>query len=230
MRFIQTAFALAVCSGPAALFAQASAGAEDIRDIREPIFDPAPWWELVLPYALGALGALVLALAGRALWRWLHRPRNPMQRALARIDAARRLASEGQVARFADELSEALRSYVEERFEVHAPRQTTEELLGRLATDEGSVLRAHREELATFLRICDEAKFGGYEIAGQAMDALAAAARDFVAQTYEAARENPSAAGPTEAGGAPLSTPTAAGAARANTGHVSDVGRAEEAA
>ncbi len=241
MKNVYTSWALAAVSWPLGVLAQAVPGGapavpEDIRDIRDPIFDPAPWWEVAMPYALGAAGALALYFVSRLAWRWLHRPRNPMRRALDRIDSARGLASQGQVAAFADELSDALRAYIEERFEVHAPRQTTDELLVELAADDGSPLRKHRHELGAFLRICDEAKFGGYEIESQAMDALAAAARDFVTQTYRATDEQaaaaPAAPASGAAGDAPVapSTISSPGAGRANTSGATSAARSEEAA
>lgn len=240
MNRLHTALTMVAGSWPAAALAQAAPTAapvvvEDIRDVREPIFDPAPWWEVAMPYALGALGALALYFVVRYVWRFLHRPRNPMQRALARIDNARRLAREGQVAAFADELSEALRAYIEERFEVHAPRKTTDELLTELVADEASVLRAYRDELGAFLRICDEAKFGGYEIEAQAMDALAAAARDFVTETYrvkdEKAAGEAAAGDPAAAGAAtPSSNSSVPGEIRAPIAGATGAARSEEAA
>ncbi|MCA9610491.1 MAG: DUF4381 family protein [Myxococcales bacterium] len=150
---------------------------EDIHDIRGPLFDPTPLWLGIASLVLGAIAFATLAwLALRAI-RWLRRPRTPRAIALARIDAARRLVDPRA---FAVEVSEAIREYVEARFGVHAPQQTTEELLVALAEDERSPLAPYQVPLTAFLAECDRAKFGGHTLDGTDREALAETARELV--------------------------------------------------
>lgn len=158
---------------------------DDIRDIRGPMFEPAPFWAGLEGWAVAALALVAAAVAGWLVYRWLHRPKDARAVALARIDRARALADRGAAKALAVELSEAVRGYLEARFEVHAPQRTTEELLAELAADPDSPLAAHREALAEFLGACDGAKFGGFEYGLELLDSMHGAARALVERTWE---------------------------------------------
>jgi hypothetical protein len=113
-------------------------------------------------------GALLLALLVQALRRWRRhaaipfpafvspphvRARDRLRRALDAIHDARR---------FCTEVSDTLRSYLEERFELHAPDRTTEEFLDELQTSPLLSL-AQKQALGEFLARCDLVKFARYE-------------------------------------------------------------------
>ncbi len=125
--------------------------------------DPLLWPWLLL------WGALLLAL-GLVVWsrrRSLRPlpppppPAPPHSRALAALDSllADRLPESGRVEPFFVRLSEIARHYVEGRFGVRAPEQTTEEFLVELGTGVTGGLGPQRGLLRSFLERADLVKF-----------------------------------------------------------------------
>lgn len=122
------------------------------------------WW---------ALGAAILLLAAAGLLLRLTRgstepapappPLPPDRRALDALDALLReeLPERGLVAPFFTRLSAIARLYVEERFGLRAPEQTTEEFLVELSrrADLPSLTADHRALLREFLTRADLVKF-----------------------------------------------------------------------
>ncbi|MGA2246500.1 MAG: hypothetical protein ABSH48_16010 [Verrucomicrobiota bacterium] len=141
----------------------ASAG-PDIRDIKPPIEISTGaawlWWGLML------VGLMIAALM---LWRWLRnrklsvvlpppvpahvRARQKLQEALSLL---------GQPKPFVITVSDTARTYLEERFNFHAPERTTEEFLRELAGTP-LLLPDQKESLGGFLESCDLVKFAKYE-------------------------------------------------------------------
>ncbi len=126
---------------------------------------PLPWF----------LGAGLLAAALLLVW-WIRRGRAaaavppppvyvpPHERALRALGALldQRLPQQGAVEPYFVQLSEILRRYLEDRFGLRAPEQTTEEFLAQVtSTAEGrrAVDEAHRELLRDFLTRADLVKF-----------------------------------------------------------------------
>ena len=139
---------------------------------------------------LGRIAAA--ALLGALLWLgwWLWRRRKPKtaladsiapdERARTRLDAALALLDHPE--RFCTAVSEITRAYLEDRFGLKAPDQTTEEFLADLPKN--AVLdERHKESLAGFLTGCDLVKFAKFEPARTDLEALHAAALDLVLQT-----------------------------------------------
>lgn len=82
------------------------------------------------------------------------------------------------------EVSGVLRRYIEARFAVHAPSQTTEEfLLALRADDAGAVLGDQRERLTEFLTACDLATYAGVRPGRQGLLDLLGSAEAFVEDT-----------------------------------------------
>jgi len=169
----------------AAALAPAAAGARpDIRDIRGPIEIPTVW-----PTVLMIAGAAALAVLLGVLIYWLVRRmrkariKTPAEIALQRLERARALAREGQAMKLADELSDAVREYIQARFELRAPHRTTEEFLHELLSARQSPVAAHREALGEFLGACDLAKFARFTIDVEHMNAMLDAAESFVRTT-----------------------------------------------
>lgn len=136
----------------------------------EPLGPPWNPWRAWWVWALAGLG-LALALFGGvfAYRRWRYRPRvrppkPPWEVAYDRLRALdeKRLPEAGQYGLFYIQLSAILRAYVEDRFHLHAPEQTTEEFLEEAARS-GAVNDAHQQLLAEFLRHCDRVKFARLE-------------------------------------------------------------------
>jgi hypothetical protein len=162
---------------------------EDIHDIRGPIAIPY-WW---LRPALVA-GALALLLLGLATYRLLRRRagvrgRSAAELALERIEQARALVGSGRAAEFSEQLSNAVRAYVEARFGLRAAHKTTEEFLQDLLASRSSPIAGHGQALDEFLSWCDLAKFARFSLSAEQMDGMTAAARRFVETTEAAAHE-----------------------------------------
>ena len=179
----------------------AGAQTEDIRDIRGPkgIF---PTWLLL---ALAA-GAALLALAGYGLWRWQRRRRvrklQLFEIVLQRLEDIRPLMVPSSVREFSIAISDIVRRYIEDGFDITATHRTTEEFLRDLLGSSNVVLAAHRNLLADFLHQCDMAKFAGVGLSMRIMESLHQSARSFV---IESSKPLP-AAKPEEAHGSLSST------------------------
>lgn len=158
----------------------------ELRDISEPVDVPAPWWWWVL----GAAG--VAAALTAALW-WLRRRRaaravprvvTPDEAALAALDAlaAGGLPGAAEVKAFYLRLSDIVRRYVEERFGLRAPGQTTEEFLAAMAASP-AIRASHQRLLRGFLEQADMVKFAKFAPGKEEIGASLDAARRFVRQT-----------------------------------------------
>ena len=81
-------------------------------------------------------------------------------------------------------VSTILRRYVELRFGLRAPEQTTEEfLVSALAI--GGLIAAHRDLLGTFLQHCDLVKFARHRPTPGAMEETFESAKTFVEHTAD---------------------------------------------
>jgi len=136
----------------------------DIRDIKPPIEISASstwlWWVVIL---------LAVAVAALLLWHWMKlrklnvvlpppvpahvRAKQKLQQALALL---------AQPKPFVIAVSDTARTYLEERFNFHAPERTTEEFLRELAGTK-LLLPDQKESLGNFLASCDLVKFAKYE-------------------------------------------------------------------
>ena len=172
-----------------------SAEAQDIRDIRDPIpLGPNLLW---LWITLG-----ILALAALAWWR-SKRPKPPPinlallipphRRAKERLRGATELISDPYA--FCSLVSDVIRLYLEERFNLHAPDRTTEEFLAELR--EGSQLKEdHKALLENFLTKCDLVKFARIEPSEPELRDLLDAATRLIDETYETPTPTPTVATP----------------------------------
>jgi hypothetical protein len=136
-----------------------------------PVFQDAPKPLIYIPngWAWVVWTAVILALLAAAYfaWRWWRKkpaivtPPVPAHvRARRRLEQA--LAQIGEPKLFSILVSDAIRDYLEERFNFHAPDRTTDEFLIEL---QGSLLltRAQKSSLGEFLASCDLIKFAKYE-------------------------------------------------------------------
>jgi hypothetical protein len=136
----------------------------DIRDIKPPI-EISSGWEWLWWLAI----VVVAAVAALLLWRWLkHRKLNvaPPPPIPAHIRAKQKLqqalALITQPKPFVIAVSDTARTYLEERFNFHAPERTTEEFLRELAGTK-LLLPDQKASLGDFLASCDLVKFAKYE-------------------------------------------------------------------
>jgi hypothetical protein len=159
-----------------------NSSAPDIHDIRAPYLIPADWRVAVL---IGTAVLLLLALLWVG-WRGL-RNRHPqltlLQRTLQQLEATRSLMAAGDARAFAVAVSDVVRGYVEERFQVLATQRTTAEFLRDCLSQMGSALQIHEQSLGEFLRFCDLAKFARWSLNGPEMQGMLASAQHFVETT-----------------------------------------------
>lgn len=186
----------AAALGQAATLGQAAAAADDIRDIRGPRF-VWPWW--LLPAIV--VGAVLLAGLGLLAWRWWRRRRRPrallpFEVALERLEAIRPLMQPASAREFSTAVSDIVRGYIEQRFDVIATHRTTEEFLRDLLDSSQASLVGHRARLSEFLHQCDLVKFAGISLTPQNMESLHASARAFVLETAKPDPEPPTPAAP----------------------------------
>ncbi len=158
----------------------------DLRDISAPVDIPVPrwWWGT----ATMALAALLAALAWwrrrRIAARSIPRVVPPHESALAALAALLEAGLPGPegIEDFFLRLSDIVRRYVEDRFGVRAPEQTTEEFLTAMA-DESAVAAEHQRLLRSFLEEADLVKFARLVPGREAVEGAVEAARNFVRQT-----------------------------------------------
>ena len=164
--------------------AQTVATTNDIRPIKAPVAVPDPWtwvfWTAGVLLALGLLVAILLLLLKRQKQRAFVPPLPPHARARMKLEAALLLIHEPRA--FAIAVSDAVRVYLEERFQLRAPERTTEEFLRDL--QKTSALTApQKESLSAFLDQCDLMKFARFEPTEAALRELHESALRLVHET-----------------------------------------------
>ena len=158
--------------------------AEDIRDIRGPKYLLPDWlWSALLG------GAVLLALSIYGLWRWRRsraaRVLLPYEIALQRLEEIAALMSPARAREFSIAVSDIIRLYIEQRFNVTATRRTTEEFLRDLLDSSDAALARHQGLLGEFLHQCDFVKFAALSLTQQNMESLRQSARAFVLATVD---------------------------------------------
>ena len=148
-----------------------------------------PVWLTIL---LGIIAGLCLLAA---LWWWYRRRTRPAEAPsprpahLVALEALRLLQRDnlimtGRIDEFYVRLSAILRRYVEWRFGLRAPEQTTEEFLAAAHTT-GALIVAHRDLLGTFLQQCDLVKFARHQPTPDDMQRAWDSAKNFVEHTAD---------------------------------------------
>lgn len=160
-----------------------------LRDIHPPL--PLPEER---SYALLIAGVLIVFLVLAALF-WFFRLRKKKvllpfahETALADLLRARSLMTPEQALRYADELSDILRRYIEARFRIRSTRQTTKEFFSCLAGNPArteTLLKEHGDSLKECLGQCDMAKFALCTPDRSSMEKMEHAVQDFIESTRE---------------------------------------------
>lgn len=176
-----------VTNAPAA---DPGSGTNDIHPLKPALEIPSGWewlWWL--------LGIMACAIAAFYLWRYLKRRaaqkvkdevvlEPPHLKAKRRMEAALQLLSDPKA--FCTEVSDALRMYLEERFQLRAPERTTEEFLNDLRRTD-TLNASQKLSLAAFLEECDLVKFARMEPTEEALRRLLESALRLVEETaYDA--------------------------------------------
>lgn len=170
--------------GPTGLSAGTNGAAIQLRDIRDPVpIGPGYWWLWLL-----AAAALVAALVW-ALKRRKKKPKinpalliPPHRRAKDRLRGATELISNPYL--FCSLVSDVLRAYLEERFNLHAPDRTTEEFLEEMRRSP-ALTEEQKGLLRNFLNLCDLVKFARMEPAEPELRTLLDAAIKLIDETQD---------------------------------------------
>ena len=171
----------------------ADADLSAVKDIAPPVplvrRGIPPWvWR-----AASGLAGVVLLVSG---WWWyrhrrraavmpvVQRPAHLLARAALEHLQRQDLIGQERIEEFYVRVSTILRRYVELRFGLRAPEQTTEEfLVSTLAT--GGLIAAHRDLLEAFLQHCDLVKFARHRPTPSAMEETFESAKTFVEHTAD---------------------------------------------
>jgi hypothetical protein len=172
---------------PSASIAGRSSATQDIHDIRPPFHIPQDW----LWWAGGA-GCCAAAALAVALWRWRRRRvtarhASADELALERLRQARTLSSPEHARVFSIAVSGAIRTYIEQRFNIQAGRRTTTEFLRDCVAEPGGLLAQRAEQLREFLSYCDLAKFAGWALSASEMEGMLVSGIAFVTATAKPA-------------------------------------------
>ncbi len=165
--------------------------ASDIRDIKGPVGLPSKY-----TFLLYTLIAIIVALLAAATFMYIRNrrlakaaemaSRLPHETAYERLRAlkAKGLPGKGRIEEYYVELSNIVRCYLEDRFNLRAPEMTSEEFLSGLKEEE-KLSRAHKALLKEFLFHCDLVKFAKYGPSPNEMDLSFESAEKLVDQTKE---------------------------------------------
>jgi hypothetical protein len=108
---------------------------------------------------------------------------------------AENLPEKGQIKEFYQRISDILRHYIENRFGLHAPEQTTEEFLAALGADT-TLAPSHKTLLKHFLQHCDLVKFAKHEPTAEDIQQTFNSCKNFIAETRENQEPPPIPASP----------------------------------
>lgn len=171
----------------------------DIHDIRTLVEVPSSWdwlWGLLIGIVVAGLLYWAFLYWKKRRDRQAEEPSKPSEpaheRARQQLEAALEFLHDPD--RFCVLVSSAIRSYLEERFDLRAPERTTEEFLDEL---QGShhLNEEQKQSLAKFLTECDMVKFAKSEPEAFELKRLYESALQLVRETEPNLLEQPS---PTE--------------------------------
>jgi hypothetical protein len=175
------------------------------HDVLKPLIQIPNGW-LWFFWIAGILALLAAAWFGWRYWRKkaaaipVIPPVPPHIRARRRLEQALTLLSEPKP--FSIAVSDALRAYLEERFNFHAPERTTEEFLCELQNTDLLTIE-QKQSLAAFLEGCDLIKFAKDEPAEIALRGLHDSALRLVNETEPGISARPAELAPVAAGATP---------------------------
>jgi hypothetical protein len=159
---------------------------EDIEDVVE-MKDRYHWaWFLVGPIVLVIIVTATIALLCKKKTivetKRIYKSAHQIAFEMLKTIADEKMIEQGQIKLFYEKLSGCLRQYIENRFQLRAPEQTTEEFLENLKTS--SVLQLeYKQELQKFLEHCDLVKFARYQPSNEQINESLTIAEQFVEKT-----------------------------------------------
>ena len=137
--------------------------AQELHDISPPVdYSLVPPW---LVFVGSFLTLALLGLVGWLIWRRLRRPKpeqTPRTRALELLQRVRHEITQLSPYEFSIRVSDILRQYVMQQFQLPVTRQTSVEFLESLASS-SQFSEADKSLLGDFLTRCDLIKFARYD-------------------------------------------------------------------
>ena len=162
-------------------------GKLSIADIEDVVDMPA---KTILGWLL-----LMALVVGGAAGLWLYFQRKKTKEAIRIFKPAHEIAyarlqslikqdliKAGRVKEFYEAISDILRHYIEDRFELRAPERTTEEFLFEIR-DAGVLSQDHTKLLMEFLTHCDLVKFAKHSPTSEQIQHTFDLAKNFIEQT-----------------------------------------------
>jgi hypothetical protein len=157
----------------------------DIEGVVEIPAEPSYWWLWLFPGA-GIVGGAVFWLNRRSrqakelvrIFKSAHEIAYDRLRALIKQD----LVKAGKIKEFYERISDILRHYIEDRFNLRAPERTTEEFLVEL-TYANVLARPEQDRLGKFLQHCDLVKFARYNPTTEQIQKTFDLVKDFIETT-----------------------------------------------
>ncbi len=164
-----------------------SPGPEELYDIKEPIPIIDNSTTILITAAALLAAALLIALI-IFLWKRSKKQRAILahETALQKLAKAQQLIDAHEVDSFVILIDQTLRNYIEARFSISAPRQTSREFISRLTTGKQSVpelLAENSENLQTWLTHCDMVKFAKDTLTTETMNDMLANLCTFIEST-----------------------------------------------
>lgn len=158
---------------------------EDIEDVVQMSEKPSYW-------LLWVIGVLILLLSG---WAWFKARQKKLRKlirifkpaheiAYARLRALEKenLIAAGKVKEFYERISDILRRYIEDRFQLRAPERTTEEFLVELSGS-NQLSSSDKYDLRQFLEHCDLVKFAKFNPAAEQIQKTFELVEKFIEKT-----------------------------------------------
>lgn len=137
--------------------------AQEFHDISPPVdYSLIPLWVV---FAAAFLTLAILGVIGWLIVRWMRRPRpekSARDRALEALQGARAAITALSPYEFSIRVSDILRRYVVEQYQLPVTRQTSVEFLEAIANS-STFSEEDRSLLSDFLNRCDLIKFARYE-------------------------------------------------------------------
>jgi hypothetical protein len=173
------------------------ADASDVRGIKPPVSLDKRYFKLYIIIAIVFGILLLVAIVLHYVYRRKQRetesipePLSAHQIAYNDLESLRAmdLISKGQIKEYYYRLSNIVRHYIENRFNLMAPERTTEEFLIEM-TVTGKLTGTHKELVGNFLEHCDMVKFAAYGPDGREIESSFNSAIKLVDETREVIQE-----------------------------------------
>jgi hypothetical protein len=162
----------------------------DIEDVVDMPTKMVWWWILPAVAVVGWIAAMWVYFRKKKIKEAIRIFKPAHEIAYARLQSLiqQDLIKAGRVKEFYDGLSDILRHYIEDRFELRAPERTTEEFLFEIR-DTGVLSEGDRKALMEFLTHCDLVKFAKHSPTNEQIQHTFDLAKNFIERTKSEAKQ-----------------------------------------